>query len=415
MTEDNTGKENPGGLSSHNDSGKEHKKRPRKPLFSTSYFQEGNKNEPSSKSEEEQKMRKRPPRKRIVVKPIPKPSSEPLHNTQKEDEPYDDPYYRREVSGGGWTGNPYSSQTQYPEKKRPLKKKIVSRSSKGKTSSTSGKPGIGKLGPKRSNSKKFITDKPRFEKKLKKERAPLIPAKFEGPVRLNRFIAAAGICSRREADRLIEAGEITVNGQVVTTLGSRVNPGDKVMYKGRVLQTENKYYILLNKPRGYVTTMDDPAERQTVMELVKDACEERIFPVGRLDRNTTGLLLLTNDGELAKKLTHPSHRIRKIYEVELDRPLTKSDMMRIASGIELEDGVAEVDAIAYVGKGEDRTKIGIELHSGKNRVVRRIFEKLRYHVKKLDRVTFGSLTKKDLPRGRWRYLTEHEVNFLKML
>ena len=187
------------------------------------------------------------------------------------------------------------------------------------------------------------------------------------------------------------------------------------MYKGKLLRTENKYYILLNKPKGYVTTMEDPAQRETVMELVKDACEERIFPVGRLDRNTTGLLLLTNDGELAKKLTHPTHRIRKIYEVELDRPLTKSDMMRIASGIQLEDGVAEVDAIAYVGKGEDRTKIGIELHSGKNRVVRRIFEKLRYHVKKLDRVAFGTLTKKNLPRGHWRYLTEHEVNFLKML
>jgi len=410
MTENKPGKENPGGFSDQNDSGNGHEKRLRKPLFSTSYFHEENNNSTSSESEDESKLRKRPPRKRIIVKPASKSTSEQIHTTQGEEKSFEDPYYGRESSGGGWTGHPYEPQTQYPEKKKPLRGKGFQPASKNKSPYSKGKFSV-----RKSKIKKSSPAHTRLLKKPKRERAPFIPAKFEGPVRLNRFIAAAGVCSRREADRLIEAGEIMVNEQVVTTLGSRVNQGDKVMYKGKLLRTENKYYILLNKPKGYVTTMEDPAQRETVMELVKDACEERIFPVGRLDRNTTGLLLLTNDGELAKKLTHPTHRIRKIYEVELDRPLTKSDMMRIASGIQLEDGVAEVDAIAYVGKGEDRTKIGIELHSGKNRVVRRIFEKLRYHVKKLDRVAFGTLTKKNLPRGHWRYLTEHEVNFLKML
>lgn len=232
-------------------------------------------------------------------------------------------------------------------------------------------------------------------------------------IRLNKFIANAGVCSRREADVLIQAGAIKVNGIVVTELGVRVGPRDKVQYGDQTLAGEKMMYLLLNKPKGYITTSDDPYERKTVMELVSDACRERIYPVGRLDRNTTGLLLFTNDGDLAKKLTHPRHKVRKIYHVELDKALTKSDMIRITEGIELEDGVIKADEVAYTG--ESKREIGIELHSGKNRVVRRIFEVLEYDVVKLDRVSFAGLTKKDLPRGRWRFLTDSEVNYLKML
>jgi 23S rRNA pseudouridine2605 synthase len=232
-------------------------------------------------------------------------------------------------------------------------------------------------------------------------------------IRLNKFIANAGVCSRREADVLIQAGAIKVNGIVVTELGVRVGPRDKVQYGDQTLAGEKMMYLLLNKPKGYITTSEDPYERKTVMELVSDACRERIYPVGRLDRNTTGLLLFTNDGDLAKKLTHPRHKVRKIYHVELDKALTKSDMIRITDGIELEDGVIKADEVAYTG--ESKREIGIELHSGKNRVVRRIFEVLEYDVVKLDRVSFAGLTKKDLPRGRWRFLTDSEVNYLKML
>lgn len=247
------------------------------------------------------------------------------------------------------------------------------------------------------------------------EDAPFVPVEMEGELRLNKFIANAGVCSRREADKLIQAGAVTVNGKIVTTLGARVLPNDKVMFGDQTLSCERRYYVLLNKPKGFVTTMDDPQDRNTVMALTESACRERIFPVGRLDRNTTGLLLLTNDGELAKKLTHPSHRIRKVYQVQLDKPLAKSDMMTIAEGLELEDGVAEVDAIAYVGEGEDKRQIGIEIHTGRNRIVRRIFEKLKYQVVKLDRVAFAGLTKKSIPRGKWRYLSLQEINYLKML
>ncbi|MDQ3050661.1 MAG: pseudouridine synthase [Bacteroidota bacterium] len=235
-----------------------------------------------------------------------------------------------------------------------------------------------------------------------------------GAVRLNKYIANAGICSRREADDLITAGVISVNGVVVTELGIKVNPGDEVKFNDQTLKTETMVYVLLNKPKDYITTTDDPEERKTVMNLVHDAGKERIFPVGRLDRNTTGLLLLTNDGELTKRLTHPSSNVKKIYQVELDNNLTQEDMVRAAEGIELEDGPASVDEIHYESPTE-KNVIGVELHSGRNRVVRRIFEAMEYKVRKLDRVYFAGLTKKDLPRGRWRYLTEMEVNMLKML
>ncbi|MBP9082511.1 MAG: pseudouridine synthase [Bacteroidia bacterium] len=235
-----------------------------------------------------------------------------------------------------------------------------------------------------------------------------------GSIRLNRYISNAGICSRREADELIVAGVISINGEIVTELGTKVNAGDVVKYHDQTLKTEKHVYVLLNKPKDYITTTEDPDERKTVMALVHDACKERIFPVGRLDRNTTGLLLLTNDGELTKRLTHPSGEIKKLYQVELDRNLTQGDMLRAAEGVELEDGIASFDEIQYVST-DDKTIIGVELHSGKNRIVRRIFEAMDYKVRKLDRTTFAGLTKKDLPRGRWRFLTEMEVNMLKML
>ena len=232
-------------------------------------------------------------------------------------------------------------------------------------------------------------------------------------LRLNKFLANAGVCSRREADALIAAGEIMVNGVVVTELGSRVTRLDEVVYKGMRVSTQSKVYILLNKPKNCVTTSDDPECRRTVMDLVKGACEERIYPVGRLDRNTTGVILITNDGDLSSKLTHPSFMKKKIYHAWLDKPVSVEDMQRIAEGIELEDGEIHADALSYVSE-EDLSQVGIEIHSGRNRIVRRIFEHLGYHVVKLDRVYFAGLTKKNLPRGRWRYLTEQEVNNLRM-
>jgi len=236
-----------------------------------------------------------------------------------------------------------------------------------------------------------------------------------GTMRLNQYLAHAGICSRREADNLIASGVVMINGSIVTELGTKVNPGDTVQYGGDTISGERKVYLLLNKPKGYISTFDDPEDRNTVMDLVKNACKERIYPVGRLDRNTTGLLLFTNDGEMTKKLTHPKYGVRKVYHIQLEQPLTRADMRKIEEGIELEDGPVTVDSIAYVKEDIDKCEIGMELHSGKNRIIRRIFESLGYKVIKLDRVIFAGLTKKDLPRGRWRFLTEQEINFLKMI
>lgn len=233
------------------------------------------------------------------------------------------------------------------------------------------------------------------------------------PVRLNKFLANAGICSRREADEYIQAGVISVNGQIVQELGVKVLPTDKIMFHDQTVQSERKIYLLLNKPKDFVTTVDDPKERKTVLDLVKSACRERIYPVGRLDRSTTGVLLLTNDGDLASKLTHPKYNKKKIYHVYLDRPLTKADMEQIVKGIELEDGEIHADEIHYV-IDDDKKQVGIEIHSGRNRIVRRIFDHLGYRVKRLDRVFFAGLTKKNLPRGKWRFLTQQEVNMLRM-
>ncbi|MCS6795687.1 MAG: rRNA pseudouridine synthase [Raineya sp.] len=230
-------------------------------------------------------------------------------------------------------------------------------------------------------------------------------------IRLNRFIANAGVCSRREADELIKQGEIKVNGKVVTEMGFQVKPNDVVTYKGKVLKRQKFVYVLLNKPKNCITTTEDENARRTVMDLVKDACNERIYPVGRLDRNTTGLLLLTNDGELARKLSHPSSNIKKVYQITLDKPITEEDFLQLEKGLELEDGFIKPDAVALL----EPNVLGMELHSGRNRIVRRMFEHLGYEVTKLDRTMYAGLTKKDLPRGKWRYLTQQEVIRLKFL
>ncbi len=256
------------------------------------------------------------------------------------------------------------------------------------------------------NKKRFIPRPQRIEYEL----PPIDPSQ---PIRLNKFLANAGICSRREADEFIQAGEVKVNGEVVTELGSKITSTDIVTFREKEVGLETKVYVLLNKPKDCVTTSDDPQGRLTVMDIVRNACSERIYPVGRLDRNTTGVLLLTNDGDLASKLTHPKFVKKKIYHVWTDKDVTEEDMQRIADGIELDDGSIHADAVSYATE-TDRNQIGIEIHSGRNRIVRRIFETLGYHVVKLDRVYFAGLTKKNLPRGRWRYLTQAEVNMLMM-
>lgn len=232
------------------------------------------------------------------------------------------------------------------------------------------------------------------------------------PVRLNRYIAASGVCSRREADELIRSGYISVNGKKVTDLGTRVSIDDDVRYRNKRLSAEKKVYILLNKPKDYVTTVEDPHADKTVIDLIGDACSERVYPVGRLDKATTGVLLLTNDGDLAGKLTHPKYKRRKIYHVFLDKVVSKTDLFKLTEGIELDGEMVAADAVSFADP-EDRSQLGIELHSGQNRVVRRLFEQLGYKVKKLDRVYFAGLTKKNLPRGKWRFLNEKEINMLK--
>ena len=290
------------------------------------------------------------------------------------------------------------------------------------------KPAYGekKFGPKKFGDKKFgdkkfsdhkFTDKPYkpggFRKQDDKPASypKYDPAKQTGEIRLNRFLAQSGICSRREADDFITAGLVSVNGQVVTVLGTKVMPTDEVKFNDSRVQGEKKVYLVLNKPKGYVTSLDDPHAGKTVMELVQGACTERIYPVGRLDKNSLGLLLFTNDGDLTKQLTHPSYQKKKIYQVTLDKPLTRADMDRIAEGITLEDGEIFADEISYVK--ENKQEIGIEIHSGRNRIVRRIFEFLGYTVQKLDRVYYAGITKKNLKRGAWRFLAREEVERLK--
>lgn len=265
-------------------------------------------------------------------------------------------------------------------------------------------------GPQRRTNDYNPNAKYNFQKQLKYKEVLADPNE---PIRLNKFLSNAGVCSRREADEFITAGAVKVNDVVITELGTKITRQDKVEFNGKPVQIESKVYIVLNKPKNCVTTSDDPQERLTVMDLVKNACQERIYPVGRLDRNTTGVLLLTNDGDLASKLTHPSFKKKKIYHVWLDKNVSIEDMEKIANGLELEDGEIHADAISYASE-DDKSQVGIEIHSGRNRIVRRIFESLGYHVTKLDRVYFAGLTKKMLGRGKWRYLNEREVNALRM-
>jgi 23S rRNA pseudouridine2605 synthase len=243
---------------------------------------------------------------------------------------------------------------------------------------------------------------------------PHVPRKKEDDsIRLNKFIAGSGICSRREADSFIEAGLVSVNGKIVTELGTKVSMKDDIRYNGERIKSERLVYILLNKPKDFITTVKDPHATKTVLQLVANACKERVYPVGRLDRNTTGVLLLTNDGDLAKTLTHPRYNKLKIYHVSLDKSLAAKDFNQVRDGVTLEDGFIKVDAISYTDP-TDKSTVGIEIHSGKNRIVRRIFEQLDYRIKKLDRVYFAGLTKKGLTRGQWRFLTDKEISMLKM-
>ena len=294
----------------------------------------------------------------------------------------------------------------------PSRKKVIAHHEKADDTSSANRPS---RGSNRRGSHTKDKNRPKKHPVPKIKTPPPVPKVYDGTTRLNKYLANAGICSRREADKIIAAGGVSVNGNIITEMGFQVHEGDVVKYGGETLQSERKRYFLLNKPKGFITTVDDPQERETVMMLVDGACKERIYPVGRLDRNTTGLLLFTNDGDLARRLTHPSTKVYKIYQVELDKPVTREDMKKMLEGIELEDGPIHVDDIQYVQGLNDKRIVGVELHSGKNRIVRRIFEHLGYEVHKLDRVVFAGLTKKDLPRGRYRELTPQEIGFLKMI
>jgi 23S rRNA pseudouridine2605 synthase len=354
---------------------------------------------------------------------------------------------RKKISRVGKENNrPLRSRTS--EKKasgssetpRNYKKRFETDDKRPARTSTSGKEhGSISEGP-RNYKKRFETDEKRPLRERTSERRPSgtstaprkyrkrIDADYKGPekdkstepsgentgdIRLNKYLATSGICSRREADKFIHAGLVTVNGEVVTELGTKVKKTDDVRYNGERLKSEKHVYILLNKPKDYITTLRDPHAKRTVMELVQKACKERVYPVGRLDRNTTGVLLLTNDGELAKQLTHPSNNKLKIYHVSVDKSLAKGDFQKILEGFNLEDGFIKADELSYID-ANDKKEIGIEIHSGRNHIVRRIFEYLGYEVRKLDRVYFAGLTKKGLERGKYRFLTEKEVSILKM-
>ena len=315
---------------------------------------------------------------------------------------YNQDYNRNNEGGEGYQQRPYGENERpyYPKQNRQGGYNQNRQGGYGNNRYNQNRP------QQRRNNKNFNSRPQRIEYEL-----PEVDP--NEPIRLNKFMANAGICSRREADEYIQAGEVMVNGVQVTELGTKITRNDTVTFRGKVVTLERKIYVLLNKPKDCVTTSDDPQGRLTVMDIVRNACTERIYPVGRLDRNTTGVLLLTNDGDLASKLTHPKFIKKKIYHVWLDRDVNEEDMQRIADGVELEDGPIQPDAVSYAND-TDKNQVGIEIHSGRNRIVRRIFEALGYRVVKLDRVYFAGLTKKNLQRGRWRYLTQQEVNMLQM-
>lgn len=323
-------------------------------------------------------------------------------------------YKKREGDDNYNDRKPFTKRNDYDAEKKPYEKSKDKPSYFESRKSYKGRDDRKKLYGNKEKSYSKHDNRKSFEKKSE-DRKP-VAKKInldDKSIRLNRFIASAGICSRREADNYIKSGVIKVNGEVITDFGTKVQPNDKVTFNDQIIKSQNLKYVLLNKPKDFITTLDDPHAKKKITDLVKNCCRERIYPVGRLDRYTTGVLLLTNDGELTKKLTHPKYNRKKIYEVTLDKRVTKADMLKILSGIELEDGMVNADELAYVD-AENKKVVGIELHSGKNRIVRRIFESLGYKVNKLDRVYFAGLTKKGLARGKWKFLTEKEVAFLKM-
>lgn len=324
-----------------------------------------------------------------------------------QDDPVIYPYTKQRGKAARSTRRSEEAHTSSPRRKRGASAGTADRKDKRSSAPR-------KNSGQRSNKQRNGEAKPRTPK------APVEPVRYASPlveagepIRLNKFLSNSGLCSRRTADQYIAAGRVKVNGGIVSELGSQVLPTDQVMVDDKLVSLEAKVYVLLNKPKNCVTTLTDPEGRRTVMDLVHNACTERIYPIGRLDRNTTGILLLTNDGDLAVRLMHPAFRKKKIYEVALDKEVTVEHMQMIAHGFELEDGEIHADAISYI-TGQTHDKVGIEIHSGRNRIVRRIFEHLGYRVVHLDRVYYAGLTKKDLPRGRWRYLTPEEVRYLRM-
>ncbi|MHC1705831.1 MAG: pseudouridine synthase [Tenuifilaceae bacterium] len=309
----------------------------------------------------------------------------------------------------GDSRKPYANRTD--DKPRFGDKSRESRKPYGSKTDSDKKPHLRLVLPQ-TGERKFI-DKPIPKPKREYDDKPFLDVDKDGLIRLNKYIANTGLCSRREADEFIENGMITINGEIIKQLGTKVDPTAEICFKGKKLETEHKVYILLNKPKDYITTVEDPNAKRTVMELIEGACTERVYPVGRLDRNSTGLLLLTNDGEMTKRLTHPSFMKKKIYHVGLDKVLAREDMEKILAGVEIEGEVVKADAIEYTEES-DGSEVGIEIHTGQNRVVRNMFDILGYKVSRLDRVYFAGLTKKNLPRGKWRFLSQKEINMLKM-
>lgn len=311
------------------------------------------------------------------------------------------------------TNNKGRGKGAAPKSTRTTVKKKTETKGTAKKSSTF-KKGVSLKKETPSTREVTVKEKSKFSNfKAKVKKGDPLPSFNEDAVRLNKYLSNAGICSRREADVLISTGVVSVNNVIVIELGFKVSPTDVIKYDGETIRSEVKRYVLLNKPKGFITTMDDPFGRKTVMGLVAKACKERVYPVGRLDRDTTGLLLFTNDGDLAKKLTHPRTKCAKLYDVELNKGFNQDDMLKLTKGIDLDDGTSKFDKVEFVKEGTSR-ELGVEIHSGKNRIVRRTFEALGYEVVKLDRVKFAGLSKKDLPRGHYRHLTEKEVAFLKM-
>ena len=401
--------------------------RPPRPRFNPRNVNAGNSSRPVFRST----TTGRPHRPRIGESRMSNPSSQPYRSSEYPSRPYGNRNNSDRQPGGYQDNNERPFRPRYSSGNndgygRPQQRSYGERPSRPRPQNQNAPGREGGYRPRPNNNERPQASRPQAPRprtnnynpnaKYSKKKQIEYKEQFvdpNEPIRLNKFIANSGICSRREADEYIQAGVVSVNGVVVTELGTKVKRSDLVTFQDKPVSIERKIYVLLNKPKDTVTTSDDPQDRRTVMDCVKGACTERIYPVGRLDRNTTGVLLLTNDGDLASKLTHPQYMKKKIYHVVLDKNLAQADMDQIASGIQLEDGEIHADAIEYIDENK-KNQVGIEIHSGRNRIVRRIFETLGYKVHRLDRVYFAGLTKKGLRRGDWRYLTEAEVNHLRM-